>query len=266
MEWIANPEIWIALLTLTVLEIVLDVDNVIFLPKEQQDCARQTGLLLAAGMRLLFLLAIGWIIGFKAELFRLFGMGFSGKDLIPIAGELFLIYKVTKEIHERLEGQGSGGPHLLRGDRTDPAFGPGVLGGLGDHRGRHDSLCGGDDGLSVGRGRHHALRLKGHLRLHQPPPGGEDAGPVVFTPDRGLAHRRGLGAEDPQGLHLYLPSPSRCSTSGSTSEPARGARPSPCIYTTPTRRGRRRSADRHPTATRRSLLAHLRAWLSAPPT
>jgi len=100
------------LVTLTVLEIVLGVDNVIFisilaskLPKEQQDRARQTGLLLAAGMRLLFLLAIGWIISLKNELFSLFGMGFSGKDLILIAGGLFLIYKATKEIHEKLEGE-----------------------------------------------------------------------------------------------------------------------------------------------------------------
>lgn len=112
MEWISNPEIWIALVTLTVLEIVLGIDNVIFisilaskLPKEQQDRARQTGLLLAAGMRLLFLLAIGWIISLKNELFSVFGMGFSGKDLILIAGGLFLIYKATKEIHERLEGE-----------------------------------------------------------------------------------------------------------------------------------------------------------------
>lgn len=112
MEWIANPEIWIALLTLTVLEIVLGVDNVIFisilaskLPREQQDRARQTGLILAAGMRLLFLLAIGWIISLKATLFTVLGQDISGKDIILILGGLFLIYKATKEIHEKLEGE-----------------------------------------------------------------------------------------------------------------------------------------------------------------
>jgi len=112
MEWLANPEIWIALITLTVLEVVLGVDNVIFisilaskLPGEQQDRARQTGLLLAAGMRLLFLLAIGWIISLKTTLFTVLGQGISGKDIILILGGLFLIYKSTKEIHEKLEGQ-----------------------------------------------------------------------------------------------------------------------------------------------------------------
>lgn len=112
MEWIANPEIWIALVTLTVLEIVLGVDNVIFisilaskLPREQQDRARQTGLILAAGMRLLFLLAIGWIISLKATLFTVLGQDISGKDIILILGGLFLIYKSTKEIHEKLEGE-----------------------------------------------------------------------------------------------------------------------------------------------------------------
>ncbi len=112
MEWIGNPEIWTALITLTLLEVVLGVDNVIFisilaskLPKEQQDRARQTGLLLAAGMRLLFLLAIGWIIGLKATLFTVLGQDISGKDLVLLLGGLFLIYKATKEIHEKLEGE-----------------------------------------------------------------------------------------------------------------------------------------------------------------
>lgn len=112
MEILANPEIWIALVTLTALEIVLGVDNVIFisilaakLPKEQQDRARQTGILAAAGMRLLLLLTIGWIITLKNDLFSVFGQGISGKDIILILGGLFLIYKATKEIHDKLEGE-----------------------------------------------------------------------------------------------------------------------------------------------------------------
>jgi predicted tellurium resistance membrane protein TerC len=112
MELLTNPEIWIALLTLTALEIVLGVDNVIFisilaskLPKEQQERARKTGILAAAGMRLLFLLSVGWIITLKNDLFTVLGMGFSGKDIILILGGLFLMYKATKEIHEKLEGE-----------------------------------------------------------------------------------------------------------------------------------------------------------------
>lgn len=97
---------------LITLEIVLGVDNVVFisilaskLPEEEQDKARKTGILAAGGMRVLFLLAVGWIITLKSELFTLFGRGFSGKDLILLAGGLFLIYKATKEIHHKLEGE-----------------------------------------------------------------------------------------------------------------------------------------------------------------
>jgi predicted tellurium resistance membrane protein TerC len=112
MEWLTNPEIWTALVTLVLLEVVLGVDNVIFisilaskLPKEQQGRARQTGLLAAGGMRLLLLLAIGWIISLRQDLFTVLGQGISGKDIILIVGGLFLMYKATREIHERLEGE-----------------------------------------------------------------------------------------------------------------------------------------------------------------
>jgi predicted tellurium resistance membrane protein TerC len=112
MEWLTNPEIWTALITLILLEVVLGVDNVIFisilaakLPEHQQGRARQTGLIAAAGMRLLLLLAIGWIVSLKADLFTVLGQGISGKDIILIAGGLFLMYKATKEIHDKLEGE-----------------------------------------------------------------------------------------------------------------------------------------------------------------
>ena len=115
MEWISDPSAWTALATLLVLEIVLGVDNVVFisilsakLPKEQQQRARQTGLLLAGGMRVLLLLLVGWIVTLKKDVFEVGGIGFSGKDLILLAGGAFLIYKATKEIHERLEGPGGG--------------------------------------------------------------------------------------------------------------------------------------------------------------
>lgn len=112
MEWLSDPEAWSALVALLTLEIVLGVDNVVFisilankLPEEQQDRARRTGILAAGGMRILLLLAVGWIITLKSELFTIFGQSFSGKDLILFVGGLFLIYKATREIHHKLEGE-----------------------------------------------------------------------------------------------------------------------------------------------------------------
>ena len=111
MEWLTTPEGWIALLTLTALEIVLGVDNIIFisvitgrLPKHQQARARRIGLGLALGMRTLLLLTLSWVIGLVAPLFTIVGMEISGRDLILILGGLFLLGKATTEIHEGLEG------------------------------------------------------------------------------------------------------------------------------------------------------------------
>jgi predicted tellurium resistance membrane protein TerC len=112
MEWMSDPTAWSALAALLTLEIVLGVDNVVFisilaskLPAEQQDKARKIGLLAAGGMRVILLLAVGWIITLKKELFSIGSVGFSGKELILLAGGLFLIYKATKEIHHKLEGE-----------------------------------------------------------------------------------------------------------------------------------------------------------------
>lgn len=109
--WMSQPEAWLAFGTLLLLEIVLGVDNVIFisilagkLPPEQRDRARTIGLLGAAVTRLMLLASISWVVSLKNELFTLFGRGFSGKDLILFFGGLFLIYKATKEMHEQLEG------------------------------------------------------------------------------------------------------------------------------------------------------------------
>ena len=111
MDWISDPTAWSALAALLTLEIVLGVDNVVFisilaskLPVEEQDRARKIGLLAAGGMRVLLLLAVGWVITLKKELFAIGSIGFSGKELILLAGGLFLIYKATKEIHHKLEG------------------------------------------------------------------------------------------------------------------------------------------------------------------
>lgn len=112
MSWILNPEIWIALATLTALEIVLGVDNIVFisilagkLPAAIQARARRVGLAAAMLMRIALLLSLSWIIGLTAPLFSLFGHGFSGRDLVLIAGGLFLLAKSTFEIHDKLEGE-----------------------------------------------------------------------------------------------------------------------------------------------------------------
>lgn len=112
MEWIANPEIWVSLLTLTVLEIVLGIDNIVFisilagkLPEEQRAKARNWGLGLAMFTRVLLLLSITWVMSLTAPLFSLLGQEISGRDLILLIGGLFLIYKSTMEIHEKLEGE-----------------------------------------------------------------------------------------------------------------------------------------------------------------
>lgn len=112
MDWLTNPEIWIALVTLTVLEIVLGIDNIIFisilagkLPPAQQGRARTIGLVLAMILRILLLLSITWIMRLTAPLFAVLGHPVSGRDLILLAGGLFLIWKSTHEIHEKLEGE-----------------------------------------------------------------------------------------------------------------------------------------------------------------
>lgn len=100
-----------ALLTLSVLEIVLGIDNVVFiailaakLPEHQRDKARQIGLMLAMGVRVLLLLSISWIMGLQEPLFTILGHTFSGRDLVLLIGGAFLIYKATHEIHDKLEG------------------------------------------------------------------------------------------------------------------------------------------------------------------
>ena len=112
MEWITDPQAWIALATLTALEIVLGVDNIIFisilvgrLPPAQRDRARRIGLVLAMGMRIGLLLTLTWIMGLVAPLFTALGEEISGRDLILIGGGLFLLGKSTLEIHHSLEGE-----------------------------------------------------------------------------------------------------------------------------------------------------------------
>ncbi len=127
MEFLATPEAWISLLTLTVLEIVLGIDNIVFisilsgkLPEHQQKKARQVGLALAMITRILLLLSLSWVMSLTAEVFNAAGLlGFSnpewlakfsisGRDIILLVGGLFLIYKSTHEIHNKLEGSKEG--------------------------------------------------------------------------------------------------------------------------------------------------------------
>ena len=112
MDWLTDPQIWIALATLTFLEIVLGVDNVIFisilsgkLPPDQQPRARRLGLLGAMGTRVLLLLSLAWIIRLTQPWFTVVGQEISGRDLILILGGLFLLGKSTYEIHDKLEGE-----------------------------------------------------------------------------------------------------------------------------------------------------------------
>ncbi len=116
MEWISNPQIWISLCTLTLLEIVLGIDNIIFisilsgkLPPEQQARARKLGLALALITRILLLMSLAWVMRLDQPFLQAHILGFSlavsGKDLILLLGGLFLIWKSVHEIHEKLEGE-----------------------------------------------------------------------------------------------------------------------------------------------------------------
>jgi predicted tellurium resistance membrane protein TerC len=111
MDWIFSPESWVALLTLTLLEIVLGIDNIVFisilagkLPAEQRSRARTLGLALAMGTRILLLLSLTWVMRLTQPLVTIASQEISGRDLILLVGGLFLLWKSTHEIHERLEG------------------------------------------------------------------------------------------------------------------------------------------------------------------
>jgi CBS domain containing-hemolysin-like protein len=126
MEWLFDPAIWVGLLTLVVLEIVLGIDNLIFiailadkLPPHQRDKARLIGLSLALLMRLGLLTAISWLVTLTTPLFSVGPLSFSGRDLILLIGGLFLLFKATMELHERLEGI----THVASGPKVYASFG-----------------------------------------------------------------------------------------------------------------------------------------------
>ncbi len=126
MEWLTDPTIWMGLTTLVILEIILGIDNLVFiailaekLPPHQRDKARLIGLSLALLMRLVLLAALSWIMQLTEPLFSVLGKSFSGRDLILLGGGLFLLFKATTELHERLEGR----DHEQEGNRVYASFG-----------------------------------------------------------------------------------------------------------------------------------------------
>ncbi|QRR03237.1 TerC family protein [Dyadobacter sandarakinus] len=125
MEAYFTVDALISVLTLTLLEIVLGIDNVIFitivsgkLPADQRKKAQSNGLLIALVLRIALLFAISWVIGLKQDLLTLFGHGFSGRDLILLSGGLFLLYSTTKEIHHKLEGENEETPAIGSGKQS----------------------------------------------------------------------------------------------------------------------------------------------------
>jgi predicted tellurium resistance membrane protein TerC len=115
-DWLADPTVWASLVSLTAMEIVLGIDNVVFisvivakLPPEQAKRARQLGLGMALGFRILFLVALFWLIGLTQPLFTAFGEEISWRDIVLFAGGLFLLVKATQEIHRDVEGNGEEG-------------------------------------------------------------------------------------------------------------------------------------------------------------
>ena len=124
MEWIADPSIWAGLATLIVLELVLGIDNLVFiailaekLPPAQRDRARVTGLILAMIMRLGLLASVSWLVTLTTPLLTIKSFSFSARDLIMLLGGLFLLFKATVELNERLEGKDTENPTQRRGAR-----------------------------------------------------------------------------------------------------------------------------------------------------
>ena len=204
-----------SLFTLTILEVVLSIDNLVViavlvgkLPKERQAAARYTGMTLALVPRLVLLFFIGWIIGLTEPLFTVFGHGVSGKDMILAAGGLFLIYKATQEIHASLEGEegeASARVHVelyRRGgaDRTDQH---GLFDRQHRDRGRHGQRDLGDGGGGDPVDDRADGRLGAGGDLCRGASDGEGAGARLPDHDRHGAGRRRVRRARPEGLHLH---------------------------------------------------------------
>jgi predicted tellurium resistance membrane protein TerC len=137
VEFLLDPNIWIAFAMLTALEIVLGVDNIIFisilvgrLPAEVRDKARRWGLGFAMGSRLALLFSLSWVMGLKDDLFQLFGQGISGRDLVLLGGGLFLLYKASHEIFVEVEAREEAGPPASTDTATVKAAGARLFWGV----------------------------------------------------------------------------------------------------------------------------------------
>ena len=214
IELLTNPQTWIAFATLTLLELVLGIDNIIFisilvdkLPKARREFARRLGLFMAMFMRIGLLLVLAWIVGLVTPLFSVFGMEISGRDLILILGGLFLIWKSTTEIHQshgrrrRPHDQRREG-HVYLGHPADHGHRPGVFARLDHHRGGHGGRRARDDrrGDRLGRADDAVCRADRPLRVG--PPDHQDAGAVLPGRGRRGAGGRGLRLPRAQGLCL----------------------------------------------------------------
>jgi MFS family permease len=176
----ADPVVWASLAALIAMEVVLGIDNLIFisivtnrLPAERRERARRVGIGLALILRLVLLGTVAFIVTLTAPLFSVLGHGFSWRDLILIAGGLFLVWKATKEIHHHVDpdhgpdvSTGRGDGFVRRRDWPDP--GPRhVLGRQHHHRGRHDAAHPGDGRCGRGGGRRDAVRGDAARQFHQ---------------------------------------------------------------------------------------------------
>ncbi len=214
MEWITSPEAWVALTTLTLLEIVLGVDNIIFisilvgrLPEAQRQRARLLGLGFAMGTRILLLLLLTWIMRLQATLFSVLDVDISGRDLILIGGGLFLLAKSTLEIHDSLEGAEGEGHAAKHAGFVSTIIQIGLIDivfsldsvitavGLADHLGVMIIAI-------VDRRRCHDGRGRRDRAVRRQSPDDQDAGAELPGADRRGADRRGHRRAHSEGLHL----------------------------------------------------------------
>ena len=217
LSWLAEPQTWVGFLTLFVLEVVLGIDNLVFVAiiankvkPALRDKARISGLTLAVGMRILMLAFMAHIITLTAPLFSAGGHAVSGKDLIMLGGGLFLLYKATTELHERLEGSN----HYAVADQhkkhspffsvvvPDSDSGCGVFHRQRDYRGGDGRTHHGGDGGGGGGDGHHDLGEQTAHRLCRAPSHGGDAVPGLFADDRLQPDCRSLPFHIPKG-YLY---------------------------------------------------------------
>ena len=215
MEWLFNSQNLIALITLTTLEIILGIDNIVVisilsqkLPESQQATARRLGLGLALITRILLLLSLSWLASLTTPLFSLAAVKISTRDLILITGGLFLLWKATREIHHAMEiPEAELRPKIvgtMAGVITqiillDIVFFP----GFGHHRHRHGPEGGSDDRRHCHCHFRHAPGFRGHQRFYPSASLCENSGLKLFAAHRRHPHRRGLYPAYSERVYLF---------------------------------------------------------------